>query len=159
MFPSSGEGRKTPTLQSPLEKANLNHWAQKSALTGEPDTVGFVQFAQYNQLTCHQSTENDFGVCHLHPSVRSVHRALTLHRPYYGHYRTARISSTRNRVPTCPSLLLFAVSTSLRTLHYLTLFVYTCFNSLRYFPVPHFVRYISVLVLSHLFVYPSTAVP
>jgi hypothetical protein len=26
-FPSSGEERKTPTLLSPLERANLNHWS------------------------------------------------------------------------------------------------------------------------------------
>jgi hypothetical protein len=26
LFLSSGEGRKTPTLLGPLEKANLNHW-------------------------------------------------------------------------------------------------------------------------------------
>jgi hypothetical protein len=26
LFPSSGEGRETPTLLDPLERANLNHW-------------------------------------------------------------------------------------------------------------------------------------
>jgi hypothetical protein len=27
MFPSSCDGKKTPTLLGPLERANLNHWA------------------------------------------------------------------------------------------------------------------------------------
>jgi hypothetical protein len=26
MFPTSGDGRETPTLLGPLERANLSHW-------------------------------------------------------------------------------------------------------------------------------------
>jgi hypothetical protein len=29
LFPSSGEGGKTPTLLGPLERANLKHWTLK----------------------------------------------------------------------------------------------------------------------------------
>jgi hypothetical protein len=28
LFPSSGEGKETPTLLDPLERANLSHWTQ-----------------------------------------------------------------------------------------------------------------------------------
>jgi hypothetical protein len=33
-FSSSGEGREAPTLMGPLDRANLNHWAQ-SQNTGD----------------------------------------------------------------------------------------------------------------------------
>jgi hypothetical protein len=34
LFPSSGEGRKTPTLLGPLERANLNHWVSAALCKG-----------------------------------------------------------------------------------------------------------------------------
>jgi hypothetical protein len=33
MFPSSGEGKESPTLLDPLERANLNHWLQKRCVS------------------------------------------------------------------------------------------------------------------------------
>jgi hypothetical protein len=39
LFPSSGEGRKTPTLLGPLEGANLNH-DLSLALSKGPNRVG-----------------------------------------------------------------------------------------------------------------------
>jgi hypothetical protein len=37
VFPSSGEGRETPTLLGPLEMAKLNHWhSWKLDLSKEP---------------------------------------------------------------------------------------------------------------------------
>jgi hypothetical protein len=33
LFPSSGEGRETPALLGPLEKAELNHWTTRVILT------------------------------------------------------------------------------------------------------------------------------
>jgi hypothetical protein len=32
LFLSSGEGRETPTLLGPLERANFNHWSSAAAL-------------------------------------------------------------------------------------------------------------------------------
>jgi hypothetical protein len=34
MFPPSGEGRETPTLLGPLERANLNHWIRPQVRGG-----------------------------------------------------------------------------------------------------------------------------
>jgi hypothetical protein len=33
LFPSLGEGEKTPTLLDPLERANLNHWTTYISIT------------------------------------------------------------------------------------------------------------------------------
>jgi hypothetical protein len=41
LFPSSGEGRKTPTLLGPLERANLNHWTIGSLFLRDPTECAY----------------------------------------------------------------------------------------------------------------------
>jgi hypothetical protein len=38
LFPSSGEGRETPTLLGPLERANLNQWTRRTDTVQKPGT-------------------------------------------------------------------------------------------------------------------------
>jgi hypothetical protein len=40
LFPSLGEGRETSILLGPLERANLNHWTLRLALSKGPNRVG-----------------------------------------------------------------------------------------------------------------------
>jgi hypothetical protein len=54
LFPSSGEGRETPTLLGPLERANSNHW-MRLALSMGPYRVGVTSpLAIFQGLDCNR---------------------------------------------------------------------------------------------------------
>jgi hypothetical protein len=48
-FPSSGEGRKTPTLLGPLERVNLNHWTSEGR--GTPTLLGPLERVDLSHWT------------------------------------------------------------------------------------------------------------
>jgi hypothetical protein len=51
LFPSSGDGKKTPTLLGPLERADLNHWVPLD--DGNVVFPTYIEFSTTNKVYRH----------------------------------------------------------------------------------------------------------